>query len=163
MWIAIEEPVRSFEIIEIICIIYISQIRETVGAEAFFAPLENRNLNFLAIKNWEFTALSCEFQILAGAQGLEPWAYGFGVSHAILTIFLQLFTAFISCCFGGQSHSYLLQSAMSLHSFNGQITDKIHGLVVAVLDTHSVREMFAVQPDKDGAFCNQKSERSVSK
>ena len=56
MRIAIEEPVRSFEIIEVICIIYISQIRETVGSEAFFAFLENRNLNFLAIKNWEFTA-----------------------------------------------------------------------------------------------------------
>ena len=36
----------QYEIIEVICIIYISQIRETVVSEAFFAFLENRNLNF---------------------------------------------------------------------------------------------------------------------
>ena len=53
-------------------IIYTSQIRETVGSEAFFAFLENHIPSFLINKNWEFTVLSCEFPILAGAQGLEP-------------------------------------------------------------------------------------------
>lgn len=35
---------------------------------------------------------------------------------------------------------------MSLHSFNGQITDKIHGLGVTVLDTTSARETILVRP-----------------
>ena len=63
---------------------------------------------------------------LAGALGLEPRAYGFGVSNAILTIFLQLFTAFISCAFQTQNLAHIFRRALPLHSFNGQITDKIH-------------------------------------
>ena len=61
---------------------------------------------------------------MAGAQGLEPRAYGFGVSHAILTAFSQLFTAFISCAFLPQNLVFLSRLALPLHNFNGQITDK---------------------------------------
>ena len=72
MWIAIEEPVRSFEIIEVIRIIYISQIRETVGSEAFFAFLENRNLNFLAIKIGNSPREAVNSQFWQGHKDLNP-------------------------------------------------------------------------------------------
>ena len=45
---------------------------------SIFCVSWNPWFELFANKNWEFTALSCEFPILAGAQGLEPWAYGFG-------------------------------------------------------------------------------------
>ena len=61
---------------------------------------------------------------MAGALGLEPRAYGFGVSNVVLTAFLQLFKAFISCAFQPQNLAYLSRLALPLHNFNGQITDK---------------------------------------
>ena len=51
---------------------------ETVGSERFLENLRYQISNYYKNKNWEFVALRYEFPILAGAQGLEPWAYGFG-------------------------------------------------------------------------------------
>lgn len=44
---------------------------ETVGSERFWENPGIRIAMDYKNKNWEFTALRCEFPILAGAQGLE--------------------------------------------------------------------------------------------